>query len=187
MEVGINTTVNVATDDLGSPPTYPRCYRSAWRSLHTSRSRLAAACAVLASLLGSLLAGCGNDVRPADPPTPAAAVTNYYRALQYHHLSQAASYVAPPARGSVTSENGNFLAITRLRVTPAKIMPLSLMGQLPVSASGYSSFVQVVAYFDATLRQIIDTPNGPQAWFLYLGKSRNKSIGWQILSVGSGP
>jgi hypothetical protein len=152
----------------------------------TPRSRLAAG-AILVPLLGSLLAACGNHIPPADPSTPTAAVTDYYRAVEHHQLTQAASYVAPAAQRSVTSENGNFLAITDLRVTPAKAVPLSLIGPLPVPASGYSSLVQVVAYFNATLHQVIDTPNGPQAWFLYLGKNRNKDIGWQILSIGSGP
>lgn len=178
--------MTVATGDLDRPSAPSRHRGSTGRSHAVLRPRLVAG-VFLAPLLGTLLTACSSGIPSADPSTPTVAVTDYYRALEHHQLTQAASYVATAAQSSVTSENGNFLAITHLRVMPAKPMPLSLVGPLPLPVSSYSSFVQVVAYFDATLRQVIDTPNGPQAQFLYLGKNRNKRIGWQIVSSGSGP
>jgi hypothetical protein len=178
--------MTVATDDLGRLPEPSRHRRGTGRSWTAPESRLAAG-AILTALIGTLLTACGSGTPAADPSTPTVAVTDYYRALEHHQLTQAASYVASAAQGSITSENANFLAITHLRVAPAKPMSLSLISPQAVPAADYSSFAQVVAYFDATLHQVIDTPNGPQAQFLYLGKNRNKEIGWQILSIGSGP
>jgi hypothetical protein len=167
------------------PP--PRSQRARWLACQPMPRARIAAKASSALLFGALLAGCGGDIPPADPSAPSAAVTGYYRAIEHHQLGKAASYVAAPARNSVTSENGNIVTLTQLRVTAGKLVPTSLLPALPVATSDYSSFAQVVASFKVRLHKVIDSPNGPQTWFAYLGKSKDKRIGWQILSVGSGP
>jgi hypothetical protein len=178
--------VPLAAEAEGTVPT-PRSRRGRWLACQSMPKVRIAARACSALLFGSSLAGCGSDIPPADPSTPSAAVIGYYRAIEHHQLDKAASYVAAPARNSVTSENGNIITLTQLRVTAGKVMPTSLLPALPVATSDYSSFAQVGASFKVSLHQVIDSPNGPQTWFVYLGKSTDKHIGWQILSVGSGP
>jgi hypothetical protein len=114
-------------------------------------------------------------------------VKAYYDALAHHEFNVAATYAAPAVRQAITSENSNLLTLSRLKINATETMGTSQPG-LPgnVPTSGYSAFAQVTVSYNATFRRIIDARSGPQIQFLYLGQAA-RNIGWQIVSIGSGP
>jgi hypothetical protein len=140
------------------------------------------------SLSNLFLAACGQSTVSSPALTPAAAAKAYYHFIAQHQLAAAASYVAPGARGGITSENGNYRTLTHIKIAAVRNVSATLLPYLTgISLSDYRAFAQAAVSYYATYDHVIDASNGHATAFVYLGDDRDKAIGWQILSVGSGP
>lgn len=183
----VTTTEELATTEEGLMGGSSSAMRSLSTLRRTTRRAIVSA-SIAGVLLSSLLAACSENTAPPPASTPAAAAKAYYRSIAQHRLDAAAGYVAPGARGSTTSENENYRTLTRMRISAAKNISVTLLPDLVgISISHYRAFAQVAVSYYATYDHIIDADNGHRVDFLYLGNTRDKTIGWQILGVGSGP